>query len=488
MSMHEIEDLVESTVRLIAASAPASGLDLRTLFWNLYNYQSGFDTGNTLFRVAPILVKHRYLYALPLDSHPDFARMPAYFAAVRTKEGENVYLDPSRPWEETDNPVAGYYCDPVRRWGEPWCIENGWEAFLRQPLLYCEAGSPLWKRWVDNATLKGPDAEPPARVDRVRLFRVVIEEAVLQRKRELAAEWYQVGIPYELAWVNESELRSLKSDPDLNAIRALTVEHRLHAVPVVRGFMDMREADNEELLPFLAWWIPRDAEAARSVESSAADTKMHRAIEDAIARRVHGEPVEPVFLTPEGVTFDGATVRLFGMEIAGADPFTLRQINRDVLADRERVWRHTHLVPGADGSSFKVIGGVGGIYAKDANRVYVRDGGNYRPIEGADVKTFKGLKFGYARDARHVYCRATILEGVGDHFSIDDCGFLHGEDAVYHYDYRLPLDAASFRVLNLEDKLKETNPHLGEFRLADREGVYRYYVHGPRIEFGPIDC
>src|SRR5215831_11672542 len=73
MSMHEIEDLVEWAVRLLAASAPARGLDLRALFWNLYDYQSRFDTGNTLFRVAPILVKHRYLYAFPLHSHPDFA-------------------------------------------------------------------------------------------------------------------------------------------------------------------------------------------------------------------------------------------------------------------------------------------------------------------------------------------------------------------------------------------------------------------------------
>jgi hypothetical protein len=486
MSMHEIEDLVEWTVRLLAASAPARGLDLRALFWNLYDYQSRFDTGNTLFRVAPILVKHRYLYAFPLHSHPDFARMPASFAIVRSKEFEPVCVDPSRPWEP-DNPVAGYYCDPVRCWGAQWCTENGWEPHMMQPLLYCEAGSPLWKRWVEQGTLRGRDAEPPLRMDRERLFRVVIEEALVQGKPELAAEWYQVGIPYELAWLNPSELCRVKDDADLDAVRTLAVQHRLGALPISRGFMDMREWDNEDLPPFLAWWIPPDAEAARPVEPSIADTNMHRAIEDAIAKRARGEPAKPMFLAPQGVTFDGATVRLFDMEIAGADPFSLCSINSNVLADRERVWYHRRLVSGADGSSFKVIGGVNGIYAKDANRVYVMDGGNYRPIVGADVRTFKRLRFGYGRDARHVYCRAMILEGVGDHFSIDDCGFLHGAEAVYHYDYKLPLDAGSFRVLNLEDKLKETNPFMGEFRLADRRGVYRYYLHGPRIEFERID-
>jgi hypothetical protein len=120
------------------------------------------------------------------------------------------------------------------------------------------------------------------------------------------------------------------------------------------------------------------------------------------------------------------------------------------------------------------LGGVHGIYAKDANHVYIRDRLDYRPIAGADSKTFKALDFGFARDAQNTYYRDHTLEGIGKNFTLDDCGFLKGEQAVYHYGFKRPVDAPSFQVVNLEDKLKETNPFLGVFILSDRDGTYRF--------------
>jgi hypothetical protein len=113
--------------------------------------------------------------------------------------------------------------------------------------------------------------------------------------------------------------------------------------------------------------------------------------------------------------------------------------------------------------------------------------GDFATIEVADPNTFKDLGHGYAQDARHLYSGGTALEGVGDRFAIDGCGFLHGEEAVYHYSYRLPLDAESFEVLNVQEKLKEVNPGLGEFLLKDRNETYRYTNAGTERQFARIE-
>jgi len=48
MGMHQIESLVEESVRLLDRGAHDRGPDMRSLLWNLYDYQRGYDTGNTV--------------------------------------------------------------------------------------------------------------------------------------------------------------------------------------------------------------------------------------------------------------------------------------------------------------------------------------------------------------------------------------------------------------------------------------------------------
>jgi len=475
MGMHEIEGLEEATVRRLDAGAPEHKLDLRTLFWNLYDYHNSYDTGNTLFCVVTILVRHRYLYHFPVEMHPDFEKYLRYFESLKDEGFETIRTEPPKEWDRDTNTTAGYYCDPVREWGEDFCRKAGW-GDLAKPQLYCEAASPLWERWVANGTLTGADAVRPAKLDRLELFRILMKEIVRQKDLDLAAEWYQMGIVYELGNPQGTNLKELQENAALSAIRELAAEHKLQTVPINRGFMDMGE---EKDGTFLAWWQNPDEGKGKSTKTWTLDSAKARAITEAIAKRAKGEKVDPIWYA-SGLWFDGQAVRCYTGELAGADPFTIRPINRHLTADKNHVWHHHHLVSNVDAATFKVLGGIDGIYAKDANYVYIRDRLDYRPISGADSTTFNPLDFGCARDAKNIYYRDQILEGIGEKFTIDECGFLKGEQAVYHYGFKLPMDAWSFQIVNLEEKIKETNPFIGEFILFDRDGTYRFNsVAGP---------
>jgi hypothetical protein len=207
-----------------------------------------------------------------------------------------------------------------------------------------------------------------------------------------------------------------------------------------------------------------------------------RAINDAIAAAAAGKTVRP-FLVAKDVTFDGRVVRyVTGRVLADADPCTMRRLSASVVADQRYVWCFGRRVPDASGATFKILGGVDGIYAVDDQHAFVEDCEGYRIIAAADPKTFRCLSYGCACDAHDVYFRGEVLEGVGGHFTLDRCGFLRGQHAVYHYGFALPLDPATFEVLDLERKLKDTNPFMGEFRLKDRSGTYRYDSHTRLVE------
>lgn len=72
MSMHEIEDLVEDTVRLVLASErPAQ--EKRRLISNLYRFQAWFDTGETTGRLQEALQALGYFEQESYDTIPVFS-------------------------------------------------------------------------------------------------------------------------------------------------------------------------------------------------------------------------------------------------------------------------------------------------------------------------------------------------------------------------------------------------------------------------------
>ncbi|MFJ5774616.1 hypothetical protein [Streptomyces sp. NPDC093094] len=82
MSMHEVEDLVTDSIRLLDRHAAADDPRVRDRFAALYGFQDGYDCSFTHFRVMDILLRRRYTYRFPLDHHPDHAERSAYFDAL----------------------------------------------------------------------------------------------------------------------------------------------------------------------------------------------------------------------------------------------------------------------------------------------------------------------------------------------------------------------------------------------------------------------
>jgi hypothetical protein len=197
--MHEFEDLVEESVRVLDKSVLNGQMDLRTFFWRLYEFQACWDTGFTHFRVIDILLKHRFVYRFELNQHPDYSHYQHYFDNL--KEFTFIKLVPDQPWHEKTNPAAGYY---------------------KPPFLYCDAGSPLWKRFVESGLLSGQDAVPPNK--EISLIEVA-KETVAEAERQCDAGddgfigfseiWYYLLGAQLYSVLKDEELDQLKYNSDL---------------------------------------------------------------------------------------------------------------------------------------------------------------------------------------------------------------------------------------------------------------------------------
>ena len=67
MSIHELEYLVEDTIKVLDSCITDETLDLRSIFHQLYEWQGAWDTGFTNFQVIDILIKHRYSYQMDMN-------------------------------------------------------------------------------------------------------------------------------------------------------------------------------------------------------------------------------------------------------------------------------------------------------------------------------------------------------------------------------------------------------------------------------------
>jgi hypothetical protein len=196
MSMHEFEDLVEESVRVLAGAANRDALDLRSMFWRLYDFQNHWDTGFTHFRVIDILLDARFVYHFERTQHPDYARYRAYFDGLTAftfiraeplQDGGDTFFTAEDGWSST-NPVAGYF---------------------NPPFLYADAGSPLWRRWAEAGLLTGRDAQPPdASISLVEVARTAVRTAA-----------GTVGaLPFIAAWYALLSAHLARFTPNLDAL------------------------------------------------------------------------------------------------------------------------------------------------------------------------------------------------------------------------------------------------------------------------------
>ena len=104
MSMHEFEDLVEHSVHALASTG-RDPQELRSIYWNLYEFEARYDTGFTHFRNMEELLAARFVYRIPMTEHPDYAEHRVYFDGLHDFE----FID--LPGADDDSPGIEFPAD-----------------------------------------------------------------------------------------------------------------------------------------------------------------------------------------------------------------------------------------------------------------------------------------------------------------------------------------------------------------------------------------
>ncbi|MBI1256466.1 MAG: hypothetical protein GC204_03255 [Chloroflexi bacterium] len=205
MSMHEYEDLIEMSVRVLDACDSAGSADTRSMFYHLYEFQAMWDTGFTHFRVMDILIRHRFVYRMAMTDHPDYAQYQDVLdRIVETTRQANashnfsfLRVDPGR---ELDSAALNQM---TRQERSDWYQSNPVAGYYRYPYLYADAASPLWKRLVDTGQLTGADAElPDPQMSLIEIADRVVCCAEQQQQFEVMTLWYAL-LPSYLVFNDE---------------------------------------------------------------------------------------------------------------------------------------------------------------------------------------------------------------------------------------------------------------------------------------------
>jgi hypothetical protein len=234
MSMHEIEDLQEETVRVLDR---IEGLDHRSMFKRIYDLDAVFDTSFTHFRVMDILLKRRFYYRMALEEYPDYAQFKDALEPIRKEDFSFIARDPSTK-DSATNPVVAYW---------------------HKGQLYCEAGSEIWAKLAELGRLSGADREAPQWIDIVDIADAVVPFAIAEENKELVAWWYAALAVVLLFESSPGELALRLDDAALQRIRDAVVKSEAYKIRG-DGCLSYPERDEDfsefdpDDLRFLQWW------------------------------------------------------------------------------------------------------------------------------------------------------------------------------------------------------------------------------------------
>lgn len=231
--MHEIEDLVEWSVRVLHTRYPAADRRVRDLFGELYAFQGGYDCSFTHFRVMEILLEREYCYRFRIEEHPEYARRREFFDSLT---GFTALAEIDVAEEEPDL--------------------GGWpaEGYVDPPYLYCDAGSALWRRLVDLGTIRGSGAEPVRKIATADVVREVVLAAEVEGDIELIALWHALGPRALLPDVHTEDPWEI---PALAQIRGIAVRTGATTLELPNGYRPPPEYYEDDELE--AWWMGHDA-------------------------------------------------------------------------------------------------------------------------------------------------------------------------------------------------------------------------------------
>ena len=138
MSMHEVEDLVHSTVIAVSDLDLPAG-EKRQLFANLYRLQGFFDTSNTYFRVMDVLLQNDYMQSFEISEYPPAAHDPEHYRALA--EQGFTYLPGATEASGDDGEDGG-------------AAVAMWDDQTRR--IYVEFGSPQYMKHDERVVYEAP--------------------------------------------------------------------------------------------------------------------------------------------------------------------------------------------------------------------------------------------------------------------------------------------------------------------------------------------
>jgi hypothetical protein len=258
MSQHEYEDLVEMSIRALDQSPRAADLELRDVFYTLYELQGMFDTGNTYFRVMPILLKHCAFYRLEPQNYPDAARLEAMFKDSHVWL-QSIYQYPTEDADTPDNFVVAYWFfdrNPSHEFRNSGVVDR-WD----EPRVFVPAESSVIPSLIESGALPASEATPPQRLPFGQVAALVAREAESQGDTDLIAYWYLL-LPNVLLFVTE-EFGRIQTNP--HALEVRRTAERTGADKLGWEYGDLRRASLEELndleeeesemVAFFKWWF-----------------------------------------------------------------------------------------------------------------------------------------------------------------------------------------------------------------------------------------
>jgi hypothetical protein len=238
MSMHEIEALTAGSIRLLDRY---EGLDHRSMFKSLYDFERAFDTGFTRLEVLDILVKRRFAYRMALEDHPDYGLFKDALEGIRNGDFSVILRDPSAKCDRTTNPAVAYWS---------------------KGQLYCDVSSEMWARLSELGRFSGADREPPQPIDIVDIAGTVVSFAVAQGDKQLAAWWYAV-LPVTIFWeLSSRHLGLAPDDQTLQRVRDAVSSSEAYKIKSDYGFLryprrnfDTMDGLGPDGVRFLEWWF-----------------------------------------------------------------------------------------------------------------------------------------------------------------------------------------------------------------------------------------
>lgn len=165
MSMHQIEDMIENSVRMLSncTGSEINGLSLRDICYHLYQLQDLFDCGYTMLRVREELERMGFIASIAVEKLPQNER-----DAAQRLSGGSGFLP------------SGVYVDG----------DSG--------LAYLDYGNPSWNTFIEAGTLSHPQMGDIPQIDVLQLAEIMISLAAQQR--ETGSDNGEIAVSTLLYW------------------------------------------------------------------------------------------------------------------------------------------------------------------------------------------------------------------------------------------------------------------------------------------------